>query len=34
LDAEEKFLPNSVELIARIRSSIAALEARTAKSAV
>ncbi len=28
LDAEEKFLPNSVELIARLRRSIAALEAR------
>ena len=27
LDAEEKFLPNSVELIARLRRSIAALEA-------
>jgi patatin-related protein len=29
LDAEEKYLPNSVELIARLRRSIAALEART-----
>ena len=29
LDAEEKFLPNSVELIARLRRSIAALEERT-----
>ena len=33
LDAEEKFLPNSVELIARLRRSIAALEARAVKSA-
>ncbi len=33
LDAEEKFVPNSVELIARLRRSIAALEARTFKSA-
>ena len=30
LDAEEKFLPNSIALIARLRRSIAALEARTA----
>ena len=33
LDAEEKFLPNSVELIARLRRSIAALEARTGSAA-
>ena len=31
LDAEEKYLPNSVELIARLRRSIAALEARAIK---
>ena len=29
LDAEEKFLPNSVELIAKLRRSIAASQART-----
>jgi hypothetical protein len=33
LDAEEKFLPNSVELIARLRRSIAALEARAGSGA-
>jgi len=32
LDAEEQHLPNSVDLIARLRSSIAALEARSIKS--
>ena len=34
LDAEEKFLPNSVELIAKLRRAIAASEARTLNRSV